>query len=234
LTKERHVEFVRSMQSQQNFTVRLIAIFSEVPVRMFSVMELLEGPDLFVFLSTRRALVPEATVRLLSTQVVNTVHYLHFTVGALHRDIKPENFGFTQPILRGQPLPRMKLMDFGSAWVLPTPVTEKTASLLLDLPPTGTKQYSAPECFDGRSGPQSDVWGVGVIVHMLLCMDLPFGLTQCLPSGYEQAICQNQLSFTAKPWRVRSELAKNFTKSLLEKKPTDRITTLTALDNPWL
>jgi len=162
------------------------------------------------------------------------VHYLHFIVGALHRDIKPENFGFTQPIAPGQPLPRMKLMDFGSAWVLPTPVTQKTASLLLNLPPTGTEQYIAPECFERRSGPQSDVWGVGVIVHMLLCMDLPFGLRQCHPSEYKKAICQNQLSFTAKPWRVRSELAKNFTELLLDKNPTNRVNTLTALDNPWL
>jgi len=233
LSRERHMEFIRSMQARQNMTVRLIGIFIEVPSKMFSLMELLEGPDLFDFLATRRALVPEGQVRLLSEQIIRAIHYIHFIVGALHRDIKPENFAFVQAVVRGQPLPRVKLMDFGSAWVLPTPVTVKTASELLDLPPTGTEQYMAPECIQGRAGPQSDVWGAGIIAHMLLCMDLPFGLTQCQPPEYKNAILRNQLTFATKPWTVRSQLAKNFIESLLEKDPSKRPNTMVCLDNAW-
>lgn len=233
LSRERHMEFIRSMQARQNMTVRLIGIFIEVPAKMFSLMELLEGPDLFDFLATRRSLVPERQVRALSEQTIRAVHYIHFIVGALHRDIKPENFGFVQPIKRGQPLPRVKLMDFGSAWVLPAPVTVKTASELLDLPPTGTEQYMSPECIGGRAGPQSDVWGAGIIAHMLLCMDLPFGLTQCPPSEYKNVILGNQLTFDTKPWTVRSQLAKNWVELLLDKDPAKRPNTMVCLDNAW-
>lgn len=41
--------------------------------------------------------------------------------GVLHRDVKPENFGFATPLLDdvSEPLPALKLFDFGMGWVLP-------------------------------------------------------------------------------------------------------------------
>jgi len=185
-------------------------------------------------MGTRRALVPEADTKVLAQQMINAIHYLHFTVGALHRDIKPENFGFLQRLSPGAPLPKIRLMDFGSAWVLPTPITASTVFDMLDLPPAGTELYMAPECYESKAGPPSDVWGVGVVVHMLLCMDIPFGLTERDPKQYNRVVKETPLTFTSRPWSARSELARFFVGSLLEKDPMERASTTSACSHGWL
>ena len=76
----------------------------------------------------------------------------------IHRDLKPANI-----LLQGQ-TPR--LADFGIARVLKTVNHSATVA--------GTPHYMAPETFDGKRSPQTDVWAVGVILYQLLSGSLPY------------------------------------------------------------
>jgi len=235
VSAERHVEFTKALGDPgtgQHNMVHMCAMFAEVGKSVYQVMEILEGPDLFDFLARRRTTVAERDAAGLARQIFTAVHYLHRSIGALHRDIKPENFGFTRPVAPGGALPELKLFDLGLAWVLPAPVTEQTAGELLPLPRCGTQLYMAPEVWQWKSGPPSDVWGAGLIVFLLLSLELPFRLMRCRTSL--RAVQQNVLTFEGSCWLQASELAMRFVRSVLEKDPARRATTSMALADPWL
>jgi calcium-dependent protein kinase len=61
---------------------------------------------------------------------------------------------------------RIKLSDFG--------VAQKVEPDLFMTQMYGTPFYSAPEVINGCYTSKSDLWSVGVILHVLLCGSLPF------------------------------------------------------------
>jgi tetratricopeptide (TPR) repeat protein len=86
--------------------------------------------------------------------------------GVVHRDLKPDNV----MVLRDG---RVKLLDFGLAqwtrWADLPHVTEHGMAV-------GTAAYMAPEQLRAEeSGPATDLWALGVIVHEMLAGGRPFG-----------------------------------------------------------
>eukprot|EP00913_Durusdinium_trenchii_P024779 g23259.t1 len=75
--------------------------------------------------------------------------------------------------------PTLQLFDMGMVHVLPEPVVEASARELYALGMGGTMHWIPPETWAGRSGACSDLWGVGLVVHVLLLRQLPFGLQHC-------------------------------------------------------
>ncbi|WP_432252498.1 serine/threonine-protein kinase [Streptomyces sp. HNM1019] len=83
--------------------------------------------------------------------------------GVLHRDIKPAN------VLMESATGRVVLTDFGIAQVTGSTTITETGSFV------GSPEYTAPERMSGRrTGPESDLWSLGVLLCTLVEGQSPF------------------------------------------------------------
>ena len=99
-------------------------------------------------------------VARLGIQVAEALAYAHGQ-GILHRDIKPSNILMdTQGIAW--------VTDFGLAKAEGSDGPTRTGDIV------GTLRYMAPERFDGRSDPRSDIYGLGATLYELLTLRPPF------------------------------------------------------------
>jgi serine/threonine protein kinase len=117
------------------------------------VMERIEGETLADLRRGGGSLEREAVWRLLA-DMADVLDYLHGRAPpVIHRDIKPSN------VILG-PDGAFRIVDFGSVRDSLKPEGGSTV--------VGTFGYMAPEQFQGRALPQSDVYGVGATLIALL------------------------------------------------------------------
>ncbi len=96
-------------------------------------------------------------------QAANALHYAH-EQGALHRDIKPGNL-----ILDREG--RVWVADFGLAKLLDQEETTRSGDVV------GTLRYMAPEQWEGRADPRTDVYGLGLTLYEMLTLRPAFDET---------------------------------------------------------
>ena len=126
--------------------------------RPYVVMECVEGSTL----QRLSGSVPTALAVRLLAQVAGALGAAH-AIGVVHRDVKPSNI-----LLDGvDDNPVAKLADFGIAHVEDSDITSTGIAL-------GTPSYMAPEGFRGHAEPASDVYALGLILHLLLTGKRPF------------------------------------------------------------
>jgi hypothetical protein len=95
------------------------------------------------------------------------IHNMH-RLNILHNDIKPRNFIAT---VDGLDI-RVKVVDFGAAYILPPGQSE-----IIDVPPVGTRSYSAPETFPrAKYSAASDIYSLGQLMRFFFIPDFPFGM----------------------------------------------------------
>lgn len=121
------------------------------------VMEYVEGEPLRKIIE-KGPLEIEKSIEIIS-QVLDALSYAH-KKGFLHRDIKPEN------IIIEKKTEIVKITDFGLAALF--------KGKILSLSFAGTPIYLAPEGWEGKYLPQTDIFGAGCILYEMLKGEPPF------------------------------------------------------------
>jgi serine/threonine-protein kinase len=164
----RFVAEARAVNQIRHRNIIDIFAFGQLPDgRHYYVMELLRGATLDRYLAERgRLTVAEAAP--LIRGIARALAAAH-AAGIAHRDLKPENVF----IADGEDGPYPKLIDFGIAKLLGegAPTSHKTRTGA----PIGTPYYMSPEQCRGRGVDQrTDIYALGVLIHVLLTGALPF------------------------------------------------------------
>jgi len=113
---------------------------------------------------------PEADVFQLGKQLASGLEAAH-KEGVIHRDLKPSNLKIT-------PDGRLKILDFGLAYMLKAETAEATAtaSLTETYSDAGTLPYMAPEQVKGhKPDARADVWSAGAVLYEMSTGKSPFG-----------------------------------------------------------
>jgi serine/threonine protein kinase len=191
----------------------------ETPERIYIVMELMKGGELFDYVVEKSAL-SEEEASVLVRKIISAVAHMH-NMDIIHRDLKPENLLLTNK----SPNAEVKIIDFGLAKIMAEPV----ASSFL-----GTKGYLAPEMLQRHSYDKAiDMWAVGVIVFVLLCGCLPFDDDSSKIAS--DAIARKKFTLRFPKWAASlSASAKDLLHNLLEINPKARYTADQAMNHPWV
>ncbi|KAK4366285.1 hypothetical protein RND71_014165 [Anisodus tanguticus] len=215
---KREVKILKALAGHEN-VVQFYNSFEDDNY-VYIVMELCEGGELLDrILSKKDSRYTEKDAAVVVRQMLKVAAECHLH-GLVHRDMKPENFLFKSS-KEDSPL---KATDFGlSDFIRPG---KKFQDIV------GSAYYVAPEVLKRRSGPESDVWSIGVITYILLCGRRPFW--DKTEDGIFKEVLRNKPDFRRKPWSNISNSAKDFVKKLLVKDPRARLTAAQALSHPWV
>ncbi|KAJ3361352.1 hypothetical protein GGF32_007398 [Allomyces javanicus] len=204
----------------------LIDVFA-TSTSIFLAFPLVSGGDLFEWLKSIPGNRPAtlADARTIFKQIVSAVQYCH-EQGFCHRDLKLENIlhvrnAGTQAHEPGQ----IRLIDFGFATV----ISENPLHTHF----LGSGTYASPEMAQQipYSGPDVDVWSLGVILYVLVMGKFPFrGDT---PRELAQRISTGVPVLNSTRFQGDPNLA-DIVRRCLEVDRTKRATVAQLLAHPWL
>ncbi|KAJ3232135.1 MAP/microtubule affinity-regulating kinase 3 [Chytriomyces hyalinus] len=185
----------------------------ETEAFIYIIMEYAVGGELFDYIVANKR-VKEREARSFFRMVLSAVDYCHKNA-VIHRDLKPENL-----LLDSQKT--IKIIDFGFGNNFKLDAQLDTFC--------GSPFYAAPEMILGKkyTGPEVDVWSLGVVLFALLCGHLPFDddnmkeLYKKIASGIYR--CPDYVSPNAKHLIHR----------LIQVDPRHRATMAEVLAHPWV
>ncbi|CAB3360382.1 Hypothetical predicted protein [Cloeon dipterum] len=126
---------------------------------IYIVSEYASQGEIFEYIA-RHGRMPEREARRKFWQILSAVEYCH-NRHVVHRDLKAENLLLDANM-------NIKIADFGfSNYFSPTGQLATWC---------GSPPYAAPEVFEGKkyTGPEIDIWSLGVVLYVLVCGALPF------------------------------------------------------------
>ncbi|KAL5099557.1 hypothetical protein RYX36_003884 [Vicia faba] len=215
---KREVKILKELTGHEN-VVQFFNAFEDDSY-VYIVMELCEGGELLDrILGKKDSRYTEKDAAVVVRQMLKVAAQCHLH-GLVHRDMKPENFLFKS----NREDSALKATDFGLSDFI------KPGKRFSDI--VGSAYYVAPEVLKRKSGPESDVWSIGVITYILLCGRRPFW--DKTEDGIFKEVLRNKPDFRRKPWPTISNAAKDFVKKLLVKDPRARLTAAQALSHPWV
>ncbi|XP_040164457.1 peripheral plasma membrane protein CASK isoform X5 [Anopheles arabiensis] len=215
---------------------------------LYMVFEYMEGSDI-CFEVVRRAVAgfvySEAVACHYLRQILEALRYCHEN-DIIHRDVRPA----CALLATADNSAPVKLGGFGSAVQLPNGRDSVETHERLDphrsfLSPrgklylktdsegrVGCPHYMAPEVVARRVyGKPCDVWGAGVMLHVLLSGRLPFhGSGKRL----QDAIARGRVTLDTPEWKHISSNAKDLVLKMLAPNPISRPTITEVLDHPWI
>lgn len=202
------------------YIIQLVEVFESVD-KIYMVMELATGGDLFDKILTRGPFTEKEAVKVLK-MVLEGVKYLH-NLGITHRDLKPDNLLYYHPGTDS----RLMITDFGLAH------TRKSVDDELMSTICGTPEYIAPEMVSRHLYTNAvDLWAVGVISYILLRGDFPFFDADRI--RLYKKILKGKYALSDEVWEEVSESGRDFVRRVLEVDPHLRMTAVEALRHQWI
>ena len=187
----------------------------ETPESILMVLEYAPYGELFEFISTRGHLTNmEALV--VFRQLLSAVAYCHANC-IIHRDLKPENILLDRDFV-------IKVADFGFGAVFGHVPLLSTFC--------GSPHYAAPEMLSGTaySGPEVDIWSLGVILFVMLTGKLPS------PDSSPHSL-KEMSSFSPDDLIIEASLCSgsiDLLRQILASDPRHRATLSEILAHPWV
>lgn len=173
-------------------------------INLFFVLDLAPNGDLKETVLKNGPLSLECA-RFYTAQMVDAILFMH-EAGVAHRDIKPENCLLDESM-------RIKIADFGSAYVNPDLKTARTSTFV------GTAMFIAPEVLSrSKCDPKgADIWAIGACLYFYLFGKYPFAAA----TDYLVMERIKKLDYTV-PEGCNSDAA-DLIKKLLVSDPTKRL-----------
>lgn len=195
---------------------------SAVNNKLYLVMELVEGGDLFTFICDHGCQTEDNAARIF-LQLVYALRYVH-SRGVVHRDLKPENVLVDSTSKNGV---RVKITDFGHSKLLDDGHS-------IPLTKVGTPQYWPPEILDDKVRQKGynekvDLWSLGVLLFVMLTGQYPFEADDKMMS---QKIAKGVFCF--REGRTPSPEAQDLIKKLIQPDPAVRLSLDQCLSHSWL
>lgn len=208
--------------------------------RILLVMELMEGGELFSFISKRHHFTEKEASRYI-LQIAKAIQFCH-RLNIAHRDIKPENLLLVKDTDDSTEV-HIKLADFGFAKI-------DNGDLKT---PQFTPYYVAPQVLEAQKRQKDlraskahspyfydkscDIWSLGVIVYIMLCGYPPFYSEvahQPLSNRMKQKIMSADFDFPENDWKGISPEAKDLIKSMLCVEASERLSIDEVMHHAWL
>jgi non-specific serine/threonine protein kinase/serine/threonine-protein kinase len=160
---------------------RVLDAGTTADARPFFAMELVRGEPITTYCDRHE--LPNRERIALFVHVCHAVQHAH-QKGVIHRDLKPSNILVT--LQDGRPVP--KIIDFGIAKAVSTPLTERTVHTHLGQV-LGTPEYMSPEQAEMGAldvDTRSDIYSLGTVLYELLTGSLPFSRETLRAAGYAE------------------------------------------------
>ncbi|XP_055686271.1 peripheral plasma membrane protein CASK isoform X7 [Lutzomyia longipalpis] len=196
---------------------------------LYMVFEFMEGSDI-CFEVVRRAVAgfvySEAVACHYMRQILEALRYCHEN-DILHRDVRPA-CALLATVDNSAPV---KLGGFGTAVQLPN-----GREFVETRGRVGSPHYMAPEVITRRTyGKACDVWGAGVMLHVLLSGRLPFlGSGRRIQDIVSRGRMTNYVQLDAPEWKHISAHAKDLVMKMLAPHPGNRPSIAEILEHPWI
>ncbi|XP_011190852.1 SNF-related serine/threonine-protein kinase [Zeugodacus cucurbitae] len=215
ISKAHLFQEVRCMKLVQHPNVVRLYEVIDTPTKLYLVLELGDGGDLYDYIMKHEGGLSEDFARKYFKQILRAITYCH-QLHVVHRDLKPENVVFFEKI------GVVKLTDFGFSNKFSPGQKLETFC--------GSLAYSAPEILLGDSydAPAVDIWSLGVILYMLVCGQPPFEKA----NDSETLTMIMDCKYTVPP--QVSQHCKQLISSMLVRDPKNRATLEQIAAHPWL
>lgn len=192
---------------------------------LYMVFEFMEGSDI-CFEVVRRAVAgfvySEAVACHYMRQILEALRYCHEN-DIIHRDVRPA----CALLATADNSAPVKLGGFGSAVQLPSGRESVETHGRVGCP-----HYISPEVVSRRIyGKACDVWGAGVMLHVLLSGRLPF---QGSGKRLQEAIARGRVMLDTQEWKHISSTGKDLVLKMLSPNPINRPTISEILEHPWM
>jgi serine/threonine protein kinase len=211
-TGEREIKFLKLLCHPH---ISMLYEVIETDRHVVLIMEHASGGELLNYIRRSELhRLKEKEARRIFRQIVSAVDYCHQN-SLIHRDIKPENILLDKNM-------DVKMIDFGFSNTF-------QEGVLLDSF-IGSPHYAAPELLQGikYSGPEVDMWSLGVLLYVMICGRLPFK-DKDMKVLYEK-IKKGEVVFP----EFVSDNAKNLIQRLLVIDPKKRATMREVYDHIWI